>query len=222
MVLIEEDCSLCGVAYPYFSLYRCHVCRRLYCRNCFLYDIDRKIICLKCAKRRVSPRGPRSKYTYLTTYLANRAKYSNHVTLPFTKVEAIIGDRLPSSAHYYEHWWSNARNRSPSEAWLTAGWRVVGVNLDRKEVTFRKDMQTAARPSSKRRRRKPISETFKALARRRRPWKPPGPSKTRVARVQARARNIERRRSSGGEKVRKFKPRKTYEKRLYKLEEKPE
>jgi len=222
MVLIEEDCSLCGAAYPYFSLHRCHVCRRLYCRNCFLYDIDRRIICLKCAKRRVSPRGPRSKYTYLTTYLANRAKYSYHVTLPFAKVEEIIGDRLPSSAHYYEHWWSNTRNKSPSEAWLTAGWRVEGVDLDRKEVTFRKDMQTAVRPYSMKRRRKPISEAFRALARRRRPLKPSGPSKTKVARVQARAKNIERRRTSGLGKGRRFKPRKTYEKRLYDLEEKPE
>jgi len=222
MILIEEDCSLCGVTHPYYSLYRCYRCGKLYCRNCFLYDEEGKIICLRCAKRRISPEGPRSKYAHLSVYLTRRAKYSNWVTLPFSKIEEIIGDKLPFSAYHYKHWWSNSWNRSPSEAWLTVGWSVQEVDLDRKEVTFKKDEPTISRASKKRRRRRPVSQAFKALARKRRPRRPSGPSKTKIARIQARLKNIERRKSSIKKIRGKFKPKGAYEKRLYNPEEKPD
>jgi hypothetical protein len=222
MVAIEEDCSLCDVTYPYYSLYRCHRCGRLYCRNCFLYDEKGKVICLRCARRRVFPKAPRSKYTYLSVYLARRAKYGSQVTLPFSKIEEVIGNRLPFSAYHYKHWWGNTRNRSPSEAWLTVGWKVKNVDLERKMVTFTKDKPTVLTGPKKRRRRKPVSEAFKALARKRRPRKPLGPSKTKVARAQARLKNIDRRKSSTKVYNGKFKPKGAYEKRLYRPEEKPE
>lgn len=222
MVLIEEHCALCGVKHPYYSLYRCHVCRRGHCRNCFLYDVDGKILCLRCAKRRVSPRGPKSKYADLSMYLVRRSRYSKKVTLPFSKIEEIIGDRLPFSAHHYEHWWSNAWNRSPSEAWLTIGWSMQDVDLNKKEVTFVKDEQAEIRAPITKMRRKPVSEAFKALARKRRTKKPSGPSKTRVAKVQARSRNIERQKIAIKEYRGKFQPKKMYEKKLYRAEEKPE
>jgi len=222
MVLIEEDCSLCGVTYPYYSLYRCTRCRRLYCRNCFLYDEERKVICLSCAKKRVFPGGPKSKYASLSTYLARRAKYGDQVTLAFSKIEEIIGDRLPSSAYSNRQWWGNNWGRSSSESWLTVGWKVQEVDLERNEVAFRKEKQTAAAAPRKRSRRKPVSQAFKALALRRRPRKPLGPSKTKVSRIQARLRNIERRRASIRQYKGKFKPRRAYEKRLYKPEEKPD
>jgi hypothetical protein len=169
MVLIEEYCALCGVTYPYYSLYRCRRCGRLYCRSCFLYDVDGKITCLRCAKRSVTPKVSRSKYNYLGTYLANRARYSNHVTLTFNRIEEIIGERLPLSAYYHKHWWSNTRNRSPSEFWLTVGWNVHDINLEKKEVTFIKEKQTATGALRNRRKRKSVSAAFKALAYRRKP-----------------------------------------------------
>jgi len=222
MVLIEEYCALCGVKHPYYSLYRCHVCGKVHCRNCFLYDVEGKIICLRCAKRRVSPKGTRRKYADLSMYLVRRARYSNLVTLPFSKIEEIIGNRLPSSAHYYEHWWNNTWNRSPSEAWLTVGWRVRDVDLGRKEVTFVKDELTEVKTSTTKMRRKPVSKAFKALAQKRRPRKPLGPSKTRVAKIQARLQNIERQKTVIKEYRGRFQPKKAYEKKLYKSEEKPE
>jgi hypothetical protein len=222
MGLIEEDCSLCGVTYPYYSLYRCSRCRRLYCRNCFLYDEERKIICLRCAKKRVFPGGPRSKYAYLSTYLARRAKYGPQATLSFSRIEEIIGDRLPSSAYSNRQWWGNSWNRSSSEAWLTVGWKVVDVDLDRNEVTFRKQKQTAVAAPKRRRRRKPVSQAFKALALKRRPRKPSRPSKTKVSIAQARLKNIERRKTYLREYRGRLKPRRAYEKRLYKPEEKPD
>jgi hypothetical protein len=96
MVPVEEECSLCGVTYPHYSLYRCSRCRKLYCRSCFLYDEERKVICLGCAKRRVFPGGAKSKYACLSTYLVRRAKYGNYATVSFGKIEEIIGDKLPS------------------------------------------------------------------------------------------------------------------------------
>ena len=156
MVLIEEDCSLCGVTYPYYPLYRCTRCRRLYCRNCFLYDEERKVICLSCAKKRVFPGGPKNKYVYLSTYLARRAKYGPYVTLSLNKIEEIIGDRLPSSAYVNSQWWGNSWSRSPSEARLRVGWKVQDVDLDRKEVAFRKEKPTGFAVPKKKRRRKPV------------------------------------------------------------------
>ncbi|MCW4021383.1 MAG: hypothetical protein NWF14_09190 [Candidatus Bathyarchaeota archaeon] len=166
-------------------------------------------------QKRIFPKARRSKYTYLTTYLARRAKYRNYITLSFKKIEEIIGDHLPPSAHNRKHWWSNTRNQSPSESWLTAGWSVENVDLDRKEITFKKDEPTMLRTAIKKRRRQRISPAFKALALKRRPRKPSSPSKTKLAMVQARARNVERRKTSIRTYRGKFKPKTAYEKRLY-------
>ena len=222
MVHIEENCALCGVSFPYYSLYRCFRCRKMFCRNCFLYDEEGKITCLKCAKRRIQPKAPPSKYAPLSMFLARRAKYANYVTLSFSRIEDIIGDKLPDSAFNQKHWWNNNVNRSHSESWLTVGWAVEDVNLDKKEVVFKKEKPTDVRTARKRPRRKPVSPAFKALALKRRPKKPTGPSKTKLALTLARARNIERQSSSIRGLRGKFKPKGAYEKRLYKDDEKPE
>jgi len=224
MLLIEEDCSLCGVTYPYYSLYRCYRCGRLYCRNCFLYAEDGKVICLRCARRSISPKGQRSKYTFLSMFLAKRAKYSDHVTLGFAEIEEIIGERLPFSAYHYKHWWSNIRNRSPSEDWLTVGWSVQNLDLEKKEVTFRRDERPFIKASEnrrKRRRKAAVSASFKGLATKAKLRKRLSPSRSKIAVAQARIKNIERRRSIR-EYRGKFKPKRAYEKRLYKPEEKPD
>jgi len=220
MLRIEEDCSLCGVTYPYYSLYRCYRCGRLYCRNCFLFAEDGKVICLGCVRRSIYPAGPRSKYTFLSVFLAKKAKYSGQITLAFAEIEKIIGERLPFSAYYYKHWWSNIRNRSPSEAWLTTGWSVQSVDLEKKEVTFRKDEQTPVKAAKKRLRRKPVSASFKALVNKRNLRRATEPTKTKIAMAQARLKNIERRKTK--EHRGKFKPKRAYEKRLYKPEERPD
>ena len=222
MVLIEEDCSLCGVTYPYRVLRRCQRCGRLYCRNCFLYDEEGKIVCLRCVKRRITPKASGGKYTGLSTYLAWKAQWRDQVTLPFAKIEEIIEDQLPFSAHHYKHWWSNVRSRSPSEAWLTAGWSVTDVDLERGTVTFRKDAENPVKAPKKRLRRKPVSKAFKALALKRRPKMRSEPSKTKIAKVQARLLNIERNKASAREYRGKFKPKSAHEKRLYESSEKPD
>jgi hypothetical protein len=222
MTLIEENCALCGVAFPYYLLKRCMRCGKLYCRNCFLYDEEGKITCLKCAKKRIAPRAPSSKYAPLSVFLARRAKYANYVTLSFSRIEDIIGDELPSSAFNQRHWWNNNINRSHSESWLTVGWAVDDVSLGKKEVVFKKEKPTDIRKTEKRPRRKPVSPAFKALALKRKPKKPTGPSKTRLAMIRARAENVSRQSSSPSNLRGKFKPKRAYEKRLYKDDEKPD
>jgi hypothetical protein len=221
MVMIEEDCSLCGATFPYYALFRCYICNRLYCRNCLIYDEEGKITCLRCAKRRLLPRAPRSKYAPLSAYLARKAKYANFVTLSFKQIEEIIGDELPHSAYDYENWWNNNLSRSQSEAWLTVGWKAETVKMAKKEVTFRKERPALTEAPKKRQRRKPASPAFRALALRRRPRKPLAPSKTKLAKTQARLKNIERQRATPRTHRGKFRSKSAYEKRLYRDTEKP-
>jgi len=218
ILIVEEECSLCGVTYPSFSLHRCFRCRKLYCTNCILYDEDGKPICLKCAKRRISPTITwRSKYAYLREYLIKRAKYGGYARLSFKKIEEIMGDRLPPSAFNNPQWWSNIRSQSHSDAWLSAGWRVEKVELDNKVVIFKRVSSTQVK---RRRRRKSIPDSFKALALKPRKRRRQLPSLSKIAKAQARIKNIERR-SNEQKAFRSFKSRNVYEKRLYKPKERP-
>jgi len=217
-LVVEEECSLCGVTYPGYALYRCFRCRKLYCSNCIIYDEEGKPICLRCAKRRISPTIRRSKYAYLREYLARRAKYSSYVRLSFKKIEEIMVDKLPSSALTNPRWWSNTRGHSHSDAWVSVGWKVERVDLDKKEVIFKKASPNQTK-LNRRKRRKPVSAAFKALALKHKKRRRRTPSQSKIAKAQARIKNIERR-SAVREHFRKFKPKSAYEKRLYKPEEK--
>lgn len=212
--VIGNMCALCEGTYPSSALYKCDICRRKYCGNCILFENGRKI-CLRCSVRRLFNHSPRSKYAPLSILLAKLSRFRNEVTLDFTKIEDLIDDKLPESAYKHHHWWSNVRNREPSESWLRVGWRVKEVNLNEKKVTFVKEKESSEKKTKsrvKRIERKSLSPEFKALAlkaRFRRERRKP--SKTKIAVLQARLKNIER--------ARKFRKRKNinpYEKKLYK------
>ena len=224
-IIVEDTCPICEETYPYFMLQRCSRCGRLYCRNCTVLNDLGEVLCLNCARRMVTPRfRPKSKYAPLSIYLARRAVYSSQVTLKFSKIEEIIGDVLPYSAYHSKSWWSNVRNRSPSEAWMTVGWRVKSVNLEREEVTFKKEKKPASKDSStkKTRRRRTSKKAFRELVHKKfgRQRAKKGPSKTKIAILQARLKNLERA-SALPPSYRGLKPRSAYEKRLYKPGEKP-
>ena len=107
---------------------------------------------------------------------------------------------------------------------MTTGWIVKDVNLEDQEVTFQKkgasEVKTETQPPEIKRRRKKLTESFKVLARKR-IRRRPVPSKTKIAKVQAVVKNIERKAAVTRYRG-KLKPRKAYEKRLYKPQEKPE
>jgi hypothetical protein len=177
----------------------------VYCRNCYVYDDEGKVICLECAKRRVTPKGPKSKYFLISEYLARRAKYSGKATLSFARIEEIIGEKLPLSA-YNRYWWRNTWNNSHSTSWMTVGWRVLNVDIELKKVTFERTEQETTGTNRKRKRGKPVSASFKALAYRVKPKRRRELSKTRIAKTQARLKNVVRRKAEPKRYTGRLKP----------------
>jgi hypothetical protein len=58
------------------------------------------------------------------------------VTLSFAEIERVIGRPLPASARKHRPWWANDASHSHARAWLGAGWRVIGVDLNAGRITF--------------------------------------------------------------------------------------
>ena len=187
--MMREECALCKrlVALPF--LRRCSKCGRLYCSACIAWELSEegRFLCLNCARKLVTPKRAGTKYSNLSNYLARRARYTKRVTLSFSKIEEIIVNELPYSAKTDKNWWSNARGSAHTESWLGVGWRVENVDLEERLVVF-------TRPNllPKKRRRKEPSESRPVLStpkRKRRKL-----SKTKLAILQARLSNIERKR----------------------------
>ena len=80
-----------------------------------------------------------TKYGPLKEYLESLSGDAQHKTISFAKIEQIIEDQLPKSAHKYRAWWGNEREGSHTQArsWLDAGWVVDTVNLSNKWVRFK-------------------------------------------------------------------------------------
>lgn len=220
---MKDECAICGRVLSLYSLRRCPRCKKLHCRSCMTTDLwseQRDLICLNCARRIVSPRRPSSKYGPLREYLLRRGKFTILTTLRFSKIEGVINDNLPFGALRSEQWWSNDKSTAQGYSWTSAGWEVQSVDLKGRTATFKKLVTEGNAPIARRKRRK--------VAKAQRPFtpvpvKPRGirkPSKTRVAKAIARARNVERRRAAMqlglGSKAKS-----AYEKRMYKPEAKP-
>jgi hypothetical protein len=83
-----------------------------------------------------------SKYQPLSEHL-KRARGDRHA-LSFAEIEAIVGDRLPASAHKHRAWWSNNPNNSAmTKAWLAAGWYSSDVDMEGRKLVFRREVQAA-------------------------------------------------------------------------------
>jgi hypothetical protein len=178
-----------------------------------------RMLCLNCARRAVSPKST-SKYGALTSYLRFRASFTNVVKLPFAKIDGIIAENLPMTAYKSESWWGNTSTNVHAKAWLEAGWNVQEVSLKEGHVVFKKARE--AQPRSFRRKRpsnhitKPFTPVRVRIPRRLEP------SKTKVSKLYARLKNLERQRASTPQYHGSFKPRPSHEKRLFKPNEKPQ
>jgi hypothetical protein len=117
------------------------------------------------------------------------------------------------SAYREEAWWSNSGSSVHAKAWLDAGWEVQEVNLEEGFVVFKK-----VRNVPFKKRAKKIDKPFKPVRVRR---SRKAPSKTKVSHLYARIKNLERQRAEGRKNIRGLKPRRHYEKKLYKPDEKP-
>jgi len=185
-----------------------------------LWSEQRDFICLNCARRIVSPRRVSSKYGPLREYLWRRGQFTSLATITFSKIEGIIKDGLPFGALRSKDWWNNNTTTSQGYAWTSAGWKVQSVDLKGRTVTFKKPLKEGMTFMRKKRRGtiKKAQKPFTPVPLRSRRIRKP--SKTRIAKVIARAKNLEQRRAEGRHKM-KLKPKSAYEKRLYKPEAKP-
>jgi hypothetical protein len=177
-----------------------------------------KMLCLHCARRIVLPRFV-SKYGGLAGYLKFRGSFTDVVKLSFAKVDGIIGDNLPMSAYKTEKWWSNTPTNVHSRAWLDAGWNAEEVNLKEGYVVFRKVKRVQVRSFRRKASRGKIKKPFTPVPVR--IPKPKQPSKTKVSKLYARIKNLERERTSMPHYPGSFKPKPKHEKRLFKPDEKP-
>jgi hypothetical protein len=173
-----------------------------------------RLLCLNCASRVVSPR-PASKYGGLANHLKFRGAFTGLVKLSFARIDGLIGSNLPMSAYRDEAWWSNSPPAAHAKAWLDAGWEVQEVNLKEGYVVFKKVREV---PFKRKGRKSEIKKPFMPV--RVRSSKPKVPSKTKVSKLYARIKNLERQRTARGY-VRGFKPMSQHEKKLFKPNEKP-
>jgi hypothetical protein len=173
------------------------------------------MLCLHCAKRVVSPRSP-SKYGGLTGHLKFRAAFTGLVKLSFARIDGLIGSNLPMTAFRDEAWWSNSSN-AHSKGWLDAGWEVQEVNLKEGFVVFKKVRDVPFKKAGKRAKsesNKPFTPVPVHLPKRK------VPSKTKVSKLYARIKNLERQRAMSRGQFRglKYKP----QKNLSRSNEKPQ
>jgi hypothetical protein len=78
-----------------------------------------------------------TKYEPLRLWL-DTGSASDEVTLGFADIEKILSAGLPASAHRHQAWWANDPSHVQAAAWLSAGWRVDGLDAGRSRVRFRR------------------------------------------------------------------------------------
>ncbi|MEM3616393.1 MAG: hypothetical protein QXJ31_00565 [Candidatus Bathyarchaeia archaeon] len=213
----KDECYLCGRVLPYNYLRRCWKCGRLFCIDCMVPEVSTgdtaRLLCLNCARRMVSPRR-KAKYEPLKGYLKFRAAFTNSVKLSFTQIDGIIGDNLPIEAFRSENWWTNSPDNVHAKAWLDAGWEASEVNLKEGYVIFRKVKSH----------RGLVFQKKKEVKKPKKPFTPPPsrimhrkkPSKTKIAKLYARLKNLERQRVAPQKFRGGFKPKPAQEKRVFK------
>jgi hypothetical protein len=148
------------------------------------------LVCLNCARRSVVPKSSSDRFNSLTRYLRFRASFTDTVKLSFARIDGIIGENLPIVAYRDEGWWSNAQGNVHSRGWLNAGWDVQEVNLKEACVVFRKvrEVPTQRNVYGK------IEKPFTPVPVRR--LRSKVPSKTKVSKLYARVKNIEKQRAN--------------------------
>jgi hypothetical protein len=173
------------------------------------------MMCLNCARRTVAPRTA-SKYDGLGGYLKFRGSFTDTVKLGFARIDGIIGDNLPMDAYKSADWWDNKSSRLHAKAWLEAGWEVQEVNLKEGYVVLKKVRDVPIKKRRSHQIKKPFTPVPVRTA------KPKVPSKTKVSKLYARIKNLERQRTAMPSYHGSFKPKPKYEKRLFKPNEKPQ
>ncbi len=77
-----------------------------------------------------------SRYARLALHLQSLAVGEDRVRFSFEEIENIIGHPLPPSSNHRSWWANDSVSHMQSIQWLDAGWRVSGVNISERFVTF--------------------------------------------------------------------------------------
>jgi hypothetical protein len=169
----------------------------------------------------VSPKKYGTKYSPLSRYLLKRGHFTNRAVISIAEIEGIIGDNLPFNALRDPDWWANSQGSAQGRAWIDVGWEIRGIDLSKRTATFARVANVEVKTEKKRKKKTQATffkkKTFQLIKPRKR-----GPlSKTKLARAQARLKNVERGRNATQQYKSKLKPKPAYEKRLFKPEAKP-
>jgi hypothetical protein len=191
---MKDECGICNRVLRTTYMRKCERCKKLFCRDCMTPDVatgdPNMMLCLHCARRVVSPRTV-SKYAGLEGHLKFRAAFTNLVKLSFARIDGLIGSNLPMDAYRDLTWWSNTSSSIHTKAWLSAGWEVQEVNLKEGNVTFKKVRNIVFKKSKQK--KLEITKPFTPVPVHRPRSKIP--SKTKVSKLYARIKNIERQRA---------------------------
>jgi hypothetical protein len=218
---LKDECGICGRVMRTTYMRQCQRCKKLFCRDCMTPDVATgdplAMVCLHCARRIVSPRTV-SKYAGLEGHLKFRAAFTDTVKLTFARIDGLIGANLPMAAYRDIAWWSNTSSSAHAKAWLDAGWEIQEVNFKEGYAVFKKVRSVAVKKTKK---KLEITQPFTPVPVRRPRSKVP--SNTKVSKLYARIKNLERQRAMPKQPVTgmKFKS-SQYQKRLYKNDEKPQ
>ncbi len=190
---MKDECGICGRVMRTTYMRQCQRCKKMFCRDCMVPDVatgdSMAMLCLHCARKIVAPRSV-SRYAGLEGHLKFRASFTDTVTLKFARIDGLIGANLPMSAYRDKLWWSNASSSEHAKAWLNAGWEVQDINFKEGTVTFKKVRQLPRRTKKK---KLEITQPFKPVPVR--PLRSKVPSKTKVSKLYARIKNLERQRN---------------------------
>ena len=160
------------------------------------------MLCLHCARCVVAPVS-KGKYDGLESHFKFRGAFTGVVKLPFARIDGLIGSSLPMSAFRDQAWWSNSSSSVHAKAWLNAGWEAQEVNLKEGYVIFKKVRNVSVKKGG--RRKLEINKPFTPVPVHRPRSKVP--SKTRVSKLYARIKNMERNRAMERRQIRGFKAR---------------
>jgi len=160
------------------------------------------MLCLHCARRVVAPVS-KGKYDGLESHLKFRAAFTSMVKLSFARIDGLIGSSLPTAAFRDLAWWSNTSCSAHAKAWLKAGWDVQEVNLKEGYVIFKKVRSVVVKKGG--RRKLEINKPFTPVPVHR--MRSKVPSNTKVSRLYARIKNMERNRAAERRQIRGFKAR---------------
>lgn len=77
-----------------------------------------------------------SRYAPLNKHLASMPKATKTYELSLDEIATIMGAPLPKSAYDHRAWWANTESHSQALAWISAGWKVEAVDLDKKSISL--------------------------------------------------------------------------------------